>query len=650
MNRSKEILSNIEILVKGDDSMINYSDSLNVKKFISNLDERIRYLEESLEENDNLKNGLIREIENVKNIFTYPPVKINGLVSMCLDFDYISKILLQFTNLKTEEQVDVIMCLVIRNIEAGILEDEYLMFKSDFKGNVITNDKSENIEVDDKLMRTIDKYRIGEPLDEEEEKIINSIVEEKDNDLINSIKVIEEKYFSNLLGYSAKDIEDIINSFRNLGTDNELCYKIKNVLTRDMISRETINKLLKCAEKSKRIIDKEIEFFNGILTNEKMSYLEKQKYFNKIKNLEDIKKCFDYCSAIYDGFPIRISLSFYEIQRLLIEKSPFTDEEKATLIIELVKRNVEAGIFNEIQLSEDNEHNYIKTNKKNQKLLVADNVGYINLNYFIINTRIIYDKYLNNIDYYTEEDIEEVILSFKNLGIEEKFCSMIRIKLKNDILKRNKAYKKMKVVNVNTPVFEKKVNNNKNRTTITESEYREIRKELKKYIDLYDMQIKNLNTLAEKYYIGELLLKIDIEESRIRKFFMNADRLLNEKIDLIEVYRQNYDKYEYYAERSLSHEKLDEINSLIALFESDIYESEMELAKSLLADTTNEEDKKYLESEIENIKEGYKNLRSNIDIKIESLESSLSKDYEYEFMKISQCKDTEKLLSKIRKN
>lgn len=631
--------------------MINYSDSLNVKKFISDLDEKIRYFEKLSTENDDLKKGLIREIENVKNIFAYPPIKINGLVSMCLDFGYISKLLLQFTNLKTEEQVDVIMCLVIRNIEAGILDDEYLMFKSDFKGNIITNNRLENIEVDDKLMRTIDKYRMGETLDEKEEKIINSIVEKKDNNLINSIKVIEDKYFSNLLGYGAKDIEDIVTSFKNLGTDNELCYKIKNVLTRDMIVRETINKFLKNAEKSKTIIDNEIKIINDRLLDEKTLYQERELYFERLKKLDDIKKYFDYCKTLYKGFPVRICISFYELQRLLIEKSPFTDEEKATLIIELVKRNIEAGIFNKIRLPEDNKHNYIKTNKNNQKLLVVDNVGYINLDYFIINTKVIYDKYLNNIDFYNEDDIEEIVLSFKNIGVEENFCNMISRKLRNDIFKRNKNYKKMKTANVNTPVFEKKVNNNnKNRTTITESEYREIRKELKKYIDLYDMKVKNINTFDEKYYIGELLLKIDIEESRIRKFFMNADRLLNERTDLIEVYRKNYDKYEYYTERNINHEKLDEINSLIALFEGNEYESEIELAKNLLADTTNEEDKKYLESEIENIKEGYKNLRSNIDIKIESLESSLSKDYEYEFMKISQCKDTEKLLSKIRKN
>lgn len=569
---------------------------------------------------------------------------------MCLDFDLISKILLQAMNLSEEEQVNVIMCLVIRNIEAGILEDEYFILKSDFVGNVIVDDKIENIEENWKIKKIINKYRKRESLDEEEEKIIKSILEEKDNKLTSSIKTIEDKYILNLLSYNAKDIEDIVNSFRNLGTDNELCYKINNVLTRDMVNRKTVNKFLFCVKQAKQILGKQIKLLKETLTNEKISYLEKEIYFDKIKGLEIKKRCFDYCSKIYDGFPIRIYLSFYEIQNILVENSPFTDEEKAILIIELVKRNIEAGIFSEIQFSEDDKKNFIKTNKNNQKLLVIDNVGYVNLDDFVINTRIIYDKYLNNIDSYTEEDIEEVILSFKNIGINANFCDILRRKLKTDIFKRNKNYKKMKVFNDNTPIFAKKVINNKNRTTITESEYREIRNELKKYIDLYDMQIKNLNTLTEKYYIGELLLKIDIEESRIRKFFMNADSLLNEKIDSIELYRQNYNKYEYYAERNLSREKLDEINSLIALFESDEVNLEIEVARNLLAVTTNEEDKRYLEDEIEAIREKYKKIRDKIDSKIKLLEESIFKDYEYEFMRISQCQNTEKLLSKVRKN
>ncbi len=637
--------------------MVDYSDNLSVKKFIENLGELKKYLDESLAHDESLKNNLIREIDNIKNIFVYPPIEINGLVSMCLDFDFISKMLLHYTNLNSEEQVQVIMSLVIRNIEAGILEDEYFMLKSDFVGNIIVDDKLGKVENNDRLMHVINKYRSGDTLDAEEEEFMESIVVDRDNNLANSIKVIEDKYFENLLGYGEKDIESIISAFRNLGTDTELCYKIKNVLTRDMISRETINKFLRCVEKGKIVIDNELKLLNENITNKKMSYQNKELYFNKIKQLNEIKGCFDYCGKLYRGFSSRICISFYEIQKLLMEKAPLTDDEKAILIIELVKRNVEAGIFTKIQISKDDPYNNIRTDKNNQRLLMVNNLGYINLDYFVANTRVIYDKYLNNMDSYTEDDIEQVVLSFKNIGIEKEFCDMISKKLKRDFFKRNKDYNKMQKDNANTLIFKKGQdnnikgqNNNIIRTTITESEYMEIRKELKKYIDLYDMQIIDLSAFDEKHYIGELLLKINVEESRIRKFFMNADKLFKEKMGLIEFYKRNYDKYEYYIGKGFDCERLDEINSLIALFESDEKKSEIEVVKSLLAVTNDEEDKKYLESEIEKIHKKYERLKENIDRKIKTLEGSWPMDYEYEFMKIKECQDTDKLLSKMRKN
>lgn len=163
---------------------------------------------------------------------------------------------------------------------------------------------------------------------------------------------------------------------------------------------------------------------------------------------------------------------------------------------------------------------------------------------------IIKNKYIDKKQDYSEEDVEDIINLLSDVGVNNEMCKLIKRYLIQDIKKRKKI-----------EIHFNESNSHKN-NFVSDKEYKEIIKELKKYIDIYNMVPIKEMTEEEVYYCAYLLLKIGTKESLVRSLF---DRCLKRDKDnnYIGLYNKNYKKVLYYKDRLMLDESINNINDYL---------------------------------------------------------------------------------------
>ncbi len=175
---------------------------------------------------------------------------------------------------------------------------------------------------------------------------------------------------------------------------------------------------------------------------------------------------------------------------------------------------------------------------------------------------IIKEHYFDKKDSFNFEDIEVVINALKFLKVDEELCNIVNAILNNEVEKRLQKEKSSKS---EAKPLEKTVVKSK---YISDQEYKQIRKELNSYVDVYTLMPKRLLSEEELIYCGDLLLKINIEPNFVKTLFVKNDKIKKEqKTSTVETplaaYKRNYDKYKYYEKEYKLTRNMEVINQYI---------------------------------------------------------------------------------------
>lgn len=173
------------------------------------------------------------------------------------------------------------------------------------------------------------------------------------------------------------------------------------------------------------------------------------------------------------------------------------------------------------------------------------------------NHKILEQLYFNNIDGYDSEDIKSIILALKNISISDEICDDIEYILNRNLTRRVKKQKREVTVHFSDS------NKKESKKYISDKEYKEIKKELKKYIDLYTMMPTRDLSEEEVMYCANLLLKIGTEENLVKTLFFRSEKTANIKGNPIGTYNKIYDKLKFYEDGLLLQESMAVVNDYI---------------------------------------------------------------------------------------
>lgn len=210
------------------------------------------------------------------------------------------------------------------------------------------------------------------------------------------------------------------------------------------------------------------------------------------------------------------------------------------------------------------------------------------------------DSYLNKVDSYSKEDIDKIIESLDGLDVCLPLCQKIRATLNRGLSKRvKKDSMKSYVVKKSQSSGESKY--------ISDTEYKQIKKEIAKYCDTYKMEAKKNLTEEERLYCAHLLLKIGTDSGLVKAFFDRTEEQPNLE-NPIGFYNHTYDKFKFYEQKCDFQHSLNNIQEYL----QEIF-------------ITNSEDYQFWKNEIRN--------------ELETMIPRVPKSYEYEIKKASAyCK------------
>ncbi len=174
---------------------------------------------------------------------------------------------------------------------------------------------------------------------------------------------------------------------------------------------------------------------------------------------------------------------------------------------------------------------------------------------FLTYHEVLRDSYLNKIDSYQTEDVDKIISSLGGLGVCEELCQKIRATLNRRLTKRSKKS------SVNSYSNIKKQSSCESKY-LSDAEYKQIKREIGKYVDMHKMKVKKVLTEEERLYCAHLLLKIGASLGLVKSFF---DRT-KEKPDLenpIGFYNHTYDKLKFYEQKYDLQRPLDNIRDYL---------------------------------------------------------------------------------------
>lgn len=230
--------------------------------------------------------------------------------------------------------------------------------------------------------------------------------------------------------------------------------------------------------------------------------------------------------------------------------------QKKGLSLEKVSELSEGGALNSLLNTSDTElsNEDIKVKQILLEVSKESNSGQ-KLHQFLTYHQDLRDSYLNKTDSYQKEDIDKIISSLDGLGVCLELCDKIRATLNRELSRR------LKKTSINSYVVKKEQSNRKSKY-ILDTEYKQIKKEIGQYWDIYKMEAKRDLTEEERLYCAHLLLKIGTDSGLVRTFFYRTE----EKTDLenpIGFYNRTYDKLKFYEQKCNFQQPLDNIQDYL---------------------------------------------------------------------------------------
>lgn len=195
---------------------------------------------------------------------------------------------------------------------------------------------------------------------------------------------------------------------------------------------------------------------------------------------------------------------------------------------------------------------------------------------------IAFASYFEKQNTYDEQDIKNLLLSLKNMGVSKKMLKFIEITLEKNYQKRTKGEEKNKIS------FEKIEYKKK---YLTDEEYRKIRKELGKYYNIYQNKILKELTNEEMIYCLSLLYQLGVEDSEINNFLLKYHFInpIQRPINSIQDFLLQFEKINYYQDN----EKIKTIKNNLLEYMSDIFIVDDEEYLWIKEEIKNEMDKVY---------------------------------------------------------
>lgn len=178
------------------------------------------------------------------------------------------------------------------------------------------------------------------------------------------------------------------------------------------------------------------------------------------------------------------------------------------------------------------------------------------------NNETVYNHLIKKRDEFTLEDVEVSIKALRNLNVPENVLSNFRGILKSEIEKREKKHQKLKQKSEIKIPFKNEKKSSKH--YITDKEYRDIKKKILEYYDLYHMTFNKEDiTYDEVIYCASLMIQIDIPKDEVINFIRKYYYFVysSEENSVLE-YVRFIAKLEYYLDKEdleLAHECFEEL-------------------------------------------------------------------------------------------
>lgn len=306
--------------------------------------------------------------------------------------------------------------------------------------------------------------------------------------------------------------------------------------------------------------------------------LEKSENDNIIRLLSLPKDKWPLYNEIFNEFKV---LS----QRL--ESAPLSLSEKVTVLFIFFERNIASHVLEAdtkafeqkaiknyhfktmtseevIELTRSEKYSYLISTPdeelSEEDLIIKKDINdftdknLIDVSDIIKNNRSINDHYLKIKDSYTETDIKIIIDTLKNMGVIESILEATKIVLAKKIQKRQNSQKIITFNNFNSSKDEQS-----SKKYLSDKEYKNIKKELSTYYDLYKSKLRRSLSYEEMIYCVNLLVQLGESKDAINLFIMNAEKVCISD-NPITRYLQYYDKLKYYSKVIISDENMAEMD------------------------------------------------------------------------------------------
>lgn len=289
-----------------------------------------------------------------------------------------------------------------------------------------------------------------------------------------------------------------------------------------------------------------------------------------------------------DKWPLynEIFNDFKELSQIL-ESAPLSMNEKTTILFTFFERNIASHVLETnaqafdqkaiknykfktmtseevIKIMRSEKYSYLISTpdeELNEEDLITKkdindfvNKNIIDVSDIIKNNRSINDHYLSIKESYTEKNIKEIIKTLQNMKVVEGIIEAIQIVLTKKLSKRQNSQKTNSFDNLK-PQKDKE----SSRKYLSDKEYKQLKKELALYYNLYNSKIHYSLSYSEMIYCVSLLVKLGESKDTINQFVMNAEKICIAEHPITK-YFQYYDKLKYYSKDTSSTERLNEID------------------------------------------------------------------------------------------
>ncbi len=337
------------------------------------------------------------------------------------------------------------------------------------------------------------------------------------------------------------------------------------------------------------------ETYDGFLAGALLA-LDEQKPQKYIKALKQLDKEYIIASSFLNLLknleqPSENIFLDFKILSDLLEKSGLNAKECTSIILMLVQRNIKVNVLEEdtiyVNINDVKNHQFKTMSKKEVYELILKNEmrplseqaktnpeltekieeifsfsekHATNITKFRQSNAIILSSYFEKQNTFDEQDIQNILLSLKDMEVSTKILKYIEITLNKNYQKRNKEQNKSKIS------FEKLEPKKK---YLNDKEYKKIRKELGKYYNLYHNELLKELTNEEMIYCLSLLYQLGVEETDIDNFILRyqSTRSAQRQKNAITDFLSQWEKINYHQDN----EKVQVIKNNLLEYMSDIF-------------------------------------------------------------------------------